>query len=343
MKRAAIGIVGGFCPLAVADIYLKAMKQVKAVRGDYDYPDIIISAALEQKVRGDWFDDSFERRYDMSHRSLYIYQVARELKSRGVDKILVPDFLSCNFIKTISNNLEIPFIDIVEVIACEVKNKWPRTSRVGLLAATLAIESKVFNTKFAAKGLEIIYPDKDVQENMIMKAVYGPAGLKRGIIDKRPGKLIHRACEHLLTKGAEIIVSGITELPLIDKAYYPENRYLDCNDVIAGELINNKYIIKSNLEKRRIIGILGGVGPAATVDIFDKIVKNTPAVKDQDHLKIIIENNPQIPDRTAALYDKGEDPGIAILAGAEKLQDAGADFVIVPCNTAHVFLEKIQK
>jgi len=85
------------------------------------------------------------------------------------------------------------------------------------------------------------------------------------------------------------------------------------------------------------------LGPAATVDLFDKIVRHTPAKRDQDHIRIIIENNPQIPDRSAALKKKEEDPGIAMLATAGKLKAAGADFIIVPCNTAHVFLRSVQQ
>ena len=56
----------------------------------------------------------------------------------------------------------------------------------------------------------------------------------------------------------------------------------------------------------KIIGILGGMGPEATIDLFYKIIKFTPAEKDQDHLRIIIDNNPKIPDRTAAILGKGE-------------------------------------
>ncbi len=92
-----------------------------------------------------------------------------------------------------------------------------------------------------------------------------------------------------------------------------------------------------------IIGILGGMGPEATIDLFYKIIKFTPAEKDQDHLRIIIDNNPKIPDRTAAILGKGEDPLPALQESARNLEKAGADFIIIPCNTAHYFLPSIQK
>jgi len=93
----------------------------------------------------------------------------------------------------------------------------------------------------------------------------------------------------------------------------------------------------------KIIGILGGMGPEATIDLFYKIIKFTPAEKDQDHLRIIIDNNPKIPDRTAAILGKGEDPLPALQGSARNLEKAGADFIIIPCNTAHYFLTSIQK
>lgn len=93
----------------------------------------------------------------------------------------------------------------------------------------------------------------------------------------------------------------------------------------------------------KIIGILGGMGPEATIDLFYKIIKFTPAEKDQDHLRIIIDNNPKIPDRTAAIFGKGENPLPALQKTAKNLEKAGADFIIMPCNTAHYFISEIQQ
>lgn len=340
-SRHSIGIVGGLCPLATADIYFRAMKKVKASSGDMDYPDIIINAALEQDCRGNQF--SSEYNYDMHHRVLYIYQVAKELKDRGVDKILIPDFLSYTFAKTIHENIRTPLVDIVEVLVDETARRWPSAKKIGFLTTKLSISNKVFDTAFGNRNMELIFPDPEIQENMVMEAVYGTEGVKKGFLQGSSGKLIQKACSHLFDKGVEVIISGITELPLIDRKYYPKEKYLDCNDVIAAELVKNSGASSSVVDKHCVIGILGGLGPYATVDIFDKIVKNTAAAKDQDHIKVIIENNPQIPDRTAALRGSGEDPGIALLATAEKLQSAGADFIIVPCNTAHVFMESVQQ
>jgi len=93
----------------------------------------------------------------------------------------------------------------------------------------------------------------------------------------------------------------------------------------------------------KIIGILGGMGPEATVDLFYKIIKATDAKKDQEHLRIIIDNNPKIPDRTAAILGKGETPLPLLQRTAQNLEKAGANFIVIPCNTAHYFIPAIEK
>ncbi len=95
--------------------------------------------------------------------------------------------------------------------------------------------------------------------------------------------------------------------------------------------------------RKLTLGIIGGMGPSATVDLMDKIIKNTPAKKDQGHIKMIVDHNPQIPDRTAHLLQNGEDPTIPLLTCARNLEQWGADFIAIPCNTAHSLLMRYNK
>ena len=94
---------------------------------------------------------------------------------------------------------------------------------------------------------------------------------------------------------------------------------------------------------KKSIGILGGMGPMATADLFKKIVANTRAESDNAHIRIYIDNNAQIPDRTAAILAGGEDPVPAMLDSLRKLEACGADCIIVPCNTAHYFVPRLQE
>jgi len=91
----------------------------------------------------------------------------------------------------------------------------------------------------------------------------------------------------------------------------------------------------------KVIGVLGGLGPWATLDLFEKLLRLTPARRDQEHLRIIIDNNPKIPDRSPAILGEGEDPTPALVATARNLEAAGADLIVIPCNTAHAFYARI--
>ncbi len=93
----------------------------------------------------------------------------------------------------------------------------------------------------------------------------------------------------------------------------------------------------------KIIGILGGMGPEATLDLYAKIIRATPATKDQDHLRVIIDSNPKVPDRTPAIIANGESPVPTMLESGKVLEKAGVDFIIIPCISAHFFLDELQR
>ena len=92
---------------------------------------------------------------------------------------------------------------------------------------------------------------------------------------------------------------------------------------------------------KKIIGILGGMGPAATADLFTKIINSTEAGCDQEHLHVIIDSNTNIPDRTEALIHGGADPTEQMTQSARRLAEAGAELIVMPCNTAHGFYDAV--
>lgn len=89
------------------------------------------------------------------------------------------------------------------------------------------------------------------------------------------------------------------------------------------------------------LGIIGGMGPLATCDLFKKIVENTAANNDREHIHIIIDNNSSIPDRTAAILNNGENPLPQMKESLKRLTDAGAEVIIMGCNTAHFFYDAL--
>jgi len=92
----------------------------------------------------------------------------------------------------------------------------------------------------------------------------------------------------------------------------------------------------------KMVGVLGGMGPAATVDFFGQLVRLTPAEKDWDHLHIIVDNNPRMPSRSRAYLYGEASPTPHLIAGAQRLVAAGAQLIAVPCNSAAYFLAEVR-
>lgn len=85
------------------------------------------------------------------------------------------------------------------------------------------------------------------------------------------------------------------------------------------------------------------MGPAATADFYSKLIATTPAVTDQEHLRVMIWADPTVPDRSLAIAGEGEDPTPRLIAGAQQLAGAGAAFYVVACNGAHAFLPRVRQ
>lgn len=94
-------------------------------------------------------------------------------------------------------------------------------------------------------------------------------------------------------------------------------------------------------DTRKTVGVLGGMGPEATVDFMAKVIALTDASSDQDHVRMLVDHNPQVPNRQEAILGGGEDPGPVLADMAADLEANGADFLVIPCNTAYAFEEAI--
>lgn len=93
----------------------------------------------------------------------------------------------------------------------------------------------------------------------------------------------------------------------------------------------------------KIVGIIGGMGPEATVDLMQRIIRLTVAADDSDHIRCIVDNNPKVPSRIKAIIEgNGESPAPCLAEMARKLEAWGANFLVIPCNTAHHYYPDVQ-
>ncbi|MEQ8801011.1 cysteate racemase [Haliea sp.] len=100
--------------------------------------------------------------------------------------------------------------------------------------------------------------------------------------------------------------------------------------------------MSGNRRRSLAVGVLGGMGPEATVDFMARVLAATPARVDQEHIRMLVDHNPAIPDRHAAIAGTGPDIGPELAAMARGLEAAGADFLVMVCNTAHAYTEAIR-
>ena len=86
------------------------------------------------------------------------------------------------------------------------------------------------------------------------------------------------------------------------------------------------------------------MGPEATVDLMQRIIRLTPALDDADHIRCIVDNNPKVPSRIKAIIEgNGEDPGPCMADMGRRLESWGADFLVIACNTAHYYYDAVQE
>ncbi|MEQ6916632.1 aspartate/glutamate racemase family protein [Halomonas aquatica] len=107
---------------------------------------------------------------------------------------------------------------------------------------------------------------------------------------------------------------------------------------------NDHDVEASPAARHTIVGVLGGMGPDATVTFMQRVIDATPAEDDIDHVHLLVDNNPKVPSRIRALiHGDGENPGPAIAEMACRLEQGGADFLVMPCNTAHYYWQFAQE
>ena len=91
------------------------------------------------------------------------------------------------------------------------------------------------------------------------------------------------------------------------------------------------------------LGILGGMGPAASAEFVVRLIEQTPASCDQEHIPFVLWNNPQVPDRSTSLRNEDDKPLPFLLQGVQVLKAVGCDLIVIPCNTAHFWYDDMIK
>lgn len=320
-----LAVVGGLGRLAGADLYSKLVKAL-ALRGETDRYRLTLEQHGYRRPCGHHTEPA-----DIGGRELYLYDTLNALAP--VDGVLLPCFMSHTVIDALQAEVRVPIVNMMEALARHAGD----TGRPGVLCTRYVREQRLFERHFPGQALT--YVSHDTHDHLVAPAVYGERGLMAGHTEGAIDKL-QRACEALLRQGAEVIIPGTSEVAAV--AHLLAQRGLpvvDTHQVYVDFALAHPAPHPARAFK---LGIVGGIGPAATVDFMQKIVRHTAAERDQDHIRVIVDHNPQIPDRTANLVANGTDPTLALYSACKRLEANGASAVAMPCNTAHAYVERIQ-
>lgn len=325
MAQKKIGIACGINPLPA----LKAKSWVIGAASDSDQQVEVVESAVELPL------EAPTDRIALGDRKITAFLAVRELERAGCDAVVLPDIKSMPFLAEVQQEVQIPVVSLFEALVAKVKTG--AVKKIGLLGKALPVE---FYEKLFGDALEVIHPDEALLA--VFAKVQNPCeGLRKYGLTPEFNELLLKAGEKLVAEGAELLIPNCTQMARFAEELRLEG--LPVEDILkdAADIAVLKTPVKR--PKPFKVGMIGGLGPAATVDLYDKIVKATPAKIDQEHIKLVVEQNPQIPDRTACLLKGGEDPTLALFNCAKRLEEDDCDALIVPCNTAHAFLPYLER
>jgi len=161
-----------------------------------------------------------------------LVKTGKRLEAMGADFLLMPCNTAHFFIEDIQSQLDIPILNMVEETVLFMRKHYPDTKKIGLLATSGTIHSKVYEKPFRQHGIKVITPDKVTQENVVMQAIYGERGIKAKY-KRAPQAALKEAAEGLLQRGAEIIIAGCTEISLVLKQHQLNFVVLDPSKILA--------------------------------------------------------------------------------------------------------------
>ncbi len=236
MKK-TIGILGGMGPEATAYMYSLIIKHTR-VKKDQDHIRIFIYSDPEVPPRTDAI-----LKKGSSPVPLLIKGI-RKLKDAGVDFVIVPCVTAHYFLPEVFAQIDVPHLNLLDESLSWAKENIPNLKRVGLISSTGTLVSKLFHNKFGQAGIEVIAPEGEEQQK-IMDTIFGAGGIKTGFTSGSSKEHIIRAAEKLISRGAEAIIAGRTELPLVLTAVDIPVPLIEPMDILA-----QKSILEAGYEVR---------------------------------------------------------------------------------------------
>ena len=205
MQDVLLGILGGMGPEATSYFFQQLTKATPAKKDSEHIKTIIFSNPQIP-------DRTQAILYEGISPVKEMVKTARVLEDAGASMIFIPCFTAHHYYEEVQKLVNIPILNLLTIIKEHIEKNYNGIERIGILCTSGTKASKIFDKAF--DQYEVLYSDEVIQEEKIMKAIYGEEGIKAGFTEGTPNELLIVAAKHLKDRGADIIVMGCTEIPL---------------------------------------------------------------------------------------------------------------------------------
>lgn len=212
-KYKTIGILGGMGPEATLDLYRWIIKLTPAAI-DQEHIPVLINSLPQIPDRTKYLLGGNQNPLP------YLIKAATALQRAGADFIIIPCNTAHAFINQLSKQISIPIISMIDIVVSDLLKNYPSIKKVGLLATTGTIKTKIYQNKLDRAGFTTITPQSKVQKSKVMESIYGKGGIKAGANTKKPISLLYNAGNHLVHNGAQAIILGCTEISMVMHDYF---------------------------------------------------------------------------------------------------------------------------
>ena len=224
--RKKLGILGGMGPEATILMFRKIVDLTPA-KNDQDHIEIFIHNNTHVPDRTEAIMNQGTSPLEVLERS------GKLLCDMGSDIIIIPCMTSHHFIPDLQKRVDIPIINAIEETVLYILKDYPDIKKVGILSTNGTMKSQLFQKQLEENSLSPVIPPIDIQERMVMNAIYGEAGIKAGYKNNSVKNKLIKASEHLIINGAAAIIAGCTEIPLVLKSEDISVPLIDPMDVLA--------------------------------------------------------------------------------------------------------------
>jgi aspartate racemase len=376
-SRAVIGVLGGMGPAAANMFVDKTISLKTEARSDQEHARVLLYQATNVPDRTAAIVAGNKSPVGPMVEGL------KRLDEGGADIVAITCNTAHKFHEDLlaaaeKFGLRLELLHIVDATMKELFAQKPDAKRVGLLATSGTVDQRIYQERAEALGhggrIEWVVPNAQFQAR-VMEGIYG--GVKAG--DNAHGKReLLAAAEHLKEQGVDAMLLACTEIPLVLKTGDTKTEagedipMIDTLEALAKAALERAdsmehpralagkqpirvlpmmtaftmkvdRFLHGEAERPRIIGDIGGMGPAAAA-MFSRymVAHNESARSDQEHTRLLLDQATDIPDRTAAIKAKSQEPVIEMGNSLRRLAKAGATDIVMTCNTAHHFFPQLE-